>query len=171
MKGMKMKSVLIICMFSLITINAVLASSSSVTINSNDAVMELGDVPQNLMAVLLDNKIAQVEIKPNVFEVSVKNVRCDFSSRDAMFPDSSEAGLALVKCYKDAVVERNGNGTKLIESRYLYSVLETIEKYTDLAISDCAMGGRCSSFVRTITCKVDLNVEEMYRAYSCQLDQ
>ncbi len=168
---MKMKSLLLISAFSLLTIHAAMATSSSLTITSNDAIEELGNVPQYLMAVLLDNNISQVEVKPSLFEMNVKNVRCDYSSRDAVFPDSSEGGLAVVKCYKDAEIERNGNGTKLIEGRYLYNLLETIEKHTDFSISDCALGGRCTSFVSNITCTVNLEAEDMRSAYSCRLDQ
>jgi hypothetical protein len=166
-----MKTALMLTLFSFVITNAALAASSSLTVTSNEVISELGDVPQNLMAVLLDNNIAQVEVKPNVYTMTVENVRCDYLSRDAMFPDSSVAGLASIICYKDAEVERNGSGTKLIESRYLYSILETVEKHTAFAISDCAMGGRCTSFVSAINCQVDLNVEEMQRAYTCQLDQ
>ena len=128
---------------------------------------ELGRVPQNLMSVLLDQKFKQVEISKGVFEILVKDLRCDFSSRDALFPDSSIGGLPTVKCFVNAESIRNGKGKAIQDSRYIYDILNLVDTKTGAEIGDCSMGGKCSSFVKILKCQVDLNQEEMSKAYSC----
>lgn len=144
-------------------------ASNGVWLKSNDEDYVVAKLPQKLMATFVDQGFEQKEVSSGIFELNIKNVRCDYNSRDFLFPDASNAGLPTVKCYTNAEVEMNGAGTKIQESRYLHSLLETIEEKKDIAIGDCAMGGKCVSFVETIQCWVDLNAEYMADAYSCYL--
>lgn len=145
------------------------AIENGVWLKSNDEDSIVSKLPQQLMATFVDQGFKQKEISPGIFELTVKNVRCDFQSRDALYPDYSNAGLPSVKCYTDAVIEMNGNGIKIEESRYLNELFNTIEEKKNIAITDCAMGGKCVSYVSTIQCWVDLNRDEMKDAYSCFL--
>ena len=149
--------------------NTVMAAESGIWLKSNDEDYVVARLPQKLMATFVDQGFKQKEVSPGIFELKISNVRCDFNSRDPLYPDYSNAGLPSVKCYADADAEMNGKGTKIQESRYLNELFNTIQEKTDLPITDCAMGGKCMSYVTTIQCWVDLNMEEMKDAYSCFL--
>lgn len=146
------------------------AGETGVWLRSNDEDYVTARLPQKLMATFVDQGFKQKEVSPGIFELSIKNVRCDFQSRDALFPDASNAGLPSVKCYTDAEIEMNGNGVKIQEGRYLNELFNIIQEKKDISITDCAMGGKCVSYVSTIQCWVDLNMEEMKDAYSCYLE-
>lgn len=146
------------------------AGETGVWLKANDEDYTVARLPQKLMATFVDQGFKQKEVSPGIFELTVKNVRCDFQSRDALYPDYSNAGLPSVKCYTDAEIEMNGNGTRIQESRYLNELFNTIQEKKDISITDCAMGGKCVSYVSTIQCWVDLNMDEMKDAYSCYLE-
>ncbi len=153
----------------LLMANTVMAGESGVWLKSNDEDSVVARLPRLIMATFVDQGFKQKEISPGIFELKVSNVRCDYLSRDSAYPDLPTAGLPSVKCFTDAVLEMNGKGTKIQEGRYLNELFNTIQEKRDLPITDCAMGGKCVSFVSTIQCWVDLNMEEMKDAYSCFL--
>lgn len=148
---------------------SVMAGENGVWLKSNDEDYVVAKLPQKIMATFVDQGFKQKEVSPGIFELKVSNVRCDYLSRDPLYPDYSNGGLPSVKCYADADAEMNGKGTKIQESRYLNELFNMIQEKRDLPITDCAMGGKCVSFVTTIQCWVDLNMEEMKDAYSCYL--
>ncbi len=146
-----------------------MASENGVWLTSADEDSTVAKIPQSLMAIFVDQGFKQKEISPKIFELSVTNLRCDYQSRDALYPDQSNAGLPSVKCYINASPEMNGKGVKIEESRYLQGLLDTIGDKRGLDAKDCAMCGKCVTFVKTIRCWLDLNMEEMKDAYNCFL--
>ncbi len=143
------------------------AYASPVLIKSSDEDSELRKIPQNLMATFIDQKFKFVPISKNVYDLTIKNLRCDYDSRDSIYPDQYNAGLPRVNCYVNAEVEMNGKGTPVQESRYIVELLNLLQSKTDGTFTDCITGGRCVTFVSEIKCISDLNQEEMYKAYSC----
>lgn len=144
--------------------------NAKVIVKSDDSNSEVADLPQEFLSVFVDNGIKQFEISQKIYELSVQNIRCDITRRDALYPDYSNAGLTTIKCYTDAESDRLGNGTPINEGRFILSLINLVEAHRDVSFSDCSMGGKCVSFVNKIKCTVDLNKEYMSEAYSCELE-
>jgi hypothetical protein len=144
-------------------------SASTIIINSENSDYELAKVPQNLLATFVDQGFKQVEVTPKVWDLTIDGLRCDSLSRDNLYPDFSNAGLPSIKCYVNAVPEMNGIGIPVQESRFIQSLINIIEAKAYGDYSDCSMGGKCSSFIASIICTLDLNQDEMHKAYSCTI--
>ncbi|MBC7428686.1 MAG: hypothetical protein H7336_08760 [Bacteriovorax sp.] len=154
----------------LLALTCSVANANTVTLNSQNKDYELAKVPQNLMAAFVDQGFIQEESSTNVWDLTITGLRCDTQSRDALYPDYSNAGLPSVKCYVNAAPERLGAGSPIQESRYINSLINVIEAKANGEYSDCSMGGKCSSYIALIKCRIDLNQEEMHNAYSCKLE-
>lgn len=144
--------------------------NAKVIVKSDDSNSDVSSLPQDFLSVFVDNGIKQNEISQKVFELSVENIRCDITRRDALYPDYSNAGLTTIKCYSNAQSDRFGKGTLLNDGRFLLSLINSVEFHRNVNFSDCSMGGKCVSFVNKIKCTVDLNKELMSEAYSCELE-
>lgn len=138
-----------------------LAFAKTFVIESNSTNEKLSRVPQSLAAIFVYQGIKQIEVKPKVFEVTVKDVNCKFASMDVLYPDYKNAGLPQVKCFTGK--------KKLEEGIALFDILGTIANQTDNMIIDCVMGGRCFAEVEKIKCTSDLNQDVMSNAYKCEL--
>jgi hypothetical protein len=146
------------------------ASANTVTLMGNNAVYELAKLPQQIMATFVDQGFKQTEVSTNVYDLTIKGLRCDLQSNDALYPDYSNGGLPSVKCYVNADLETGGVGTPVQESRYIQSLISLIEAKAGGEYTDCAMGGKCTSFIKSIKCRIDENQDEMKNAFSCVLE-
>lgn len=145
------------------------AGESSFLVDSNNENEKLRVLPQQLMATFVDQGFKQKETSKGIFELKIKNLRCDINSRDFLYPDWSNAGLPSVKCFSNTRTEMGSKGKKILEGRYVNTLLGTLSsELNDFNVYDCAMGGKCIAFVKEIKCKIDLNQEEMHNAYSCE---
>lgn len=150
----------------LITVNCAFASTP-VLVKSSDKDYDLGRIPQNLMATFIDQNFNFIMVSKNVYDLTIRNLRCDYYSRDGMYPDYSNAGLPKVNCYVNAVPEMGGKGIPVLEGRYILELMDRLQSKTEGEFSDCSMGGKCVTFVKEIKCISDLNHAEMKDAYSC----
>lgn len=145
------------------------AAEETIVLRSSNEDSEIGKVPQLLMATFVDQKFKMTTVSKNIYNLKVLNLRCDYHSRDALYPDYFNGGLPKVNCYVNADLEMGSKGTPIEESRYLLSLINLIEKKMDVYYTDCAMGGKCVSFIDKIDCTSDLNQEEMNKAFTCSI--
>ena len=144
------------------------AADKTILIDANNPQRELSQIPQLWMATFVDQGFRQTETRKGVWELTIKNLRCDTHTRDVLYPDYSNAGLPEVKCFVNAVPERGGRGKAVQESRFIDELINRIEEHVpDVHYGDCAMGGKCTSFIKAIHCISDLNQAEMHDAFSC----
>jgi hypothetical protein len=144
-------------------------AESIFTITANDQNDVLASLPQNLMATFVDQGFKQKEISKGIFSLKINGLRCDSNSRDFIFPDSSIAGLPMVKCLVNTTPEYNADGKKIQEDRFIQSMIFQLENHlSGFEVTDCAMGGKCSFYIPKIECLIDLNQDEMRNAYSCK---
>jgi len=116
---------LFICSFLLSSIS--MAQAYTLLLDSNNSNDVLRKIPQNLMASFVDQGFKQVEVSSKIFELTIKNLRCDTNTRDVLYPDYSNAGLPSVKCYVNADLEKfERKGRAIEESRYIESLFSTI---------------------------------------------
>lgn len=137
------------------------ASANTVVLSSQNSDSELACLPQQLMATFVDQGFIQIQSSKNIWDLTLNNLRCDYRSNDALYPDYYNGGLPSVKC--------SVNNTPVQESRYIYSMITLIEAKAGGEFTDCAMGGKCTSIISSIKCRIDMNQEEMFKAYSCEL--
>ena len=145
------------------------AAEETIVIRSSSEDSEIEKIPQQLMAIFVDQKFKMISVSKNIYNLKVLNLRCDYHSRDALYPDYFNGGLPKVNCYVNADLEMGGKGTPVEESRYLLSLINLIEKKFDTYYTDCAMGGKCMSFIQKIDCTSDMNQDEMNKAFTCTL--
>lgn len=161
-----MKFFLALCFIMMTTVG--FSAERIITIDANNPQRVLSRIPQLWMATFVDQGFKQTETRKGVWELTIKKLRCDAHTRDVLYPDYSNAGLPSVKCFINASVERGGKGKVIQESRFIEELISRIENHVPEAqYSDCAMGGKCSSFIKVIHCISDLNKEEMHDAFSC----
>ena len=149
-------------LIALMTLFSTMVHANTITIKSNDLNEKMASIPQELAATFFYQGFKQTELEKNIFQIEVKNLECKLNSMNFYYPDDSRAGLPMVECFV--------GGKKIQEARYLTNLLSTIESQTkNFYIFDCAMGGRCILNLKSIKCISDLNQEEMFNAYSCEL--
>lgn len=141
-------------------------TNSVVRITSNHELEKLRQIPQSLMAALVEQGFKMQPLSSDTYELVVEDLTCHWKSRDAEFPDSIYGGLPTVKCFLE--INTDHEEVKVLqEGRYILSLLKEIERELDVNyFTDCAMG-QCWSVVRKISCTVDQR-GPMNSAFACQ---
>ena len=105
--------------------------------------------------------------------VEVKGFHCDSRSNGALDAADPHGGLPTLKCRINAKNEKDAkSGQPFAEARAMTHLLNEIQNAKDnggVAFGDCAMGGYCGTFARSISCTIDTKVESFINSgrWSC----
>jgi hypothetical protein len=105
--------------------------------------------------------------------VEVKGFHCDSRSNGALDAADPHGGLPTLKCRINAKNEKDGkSGQPFAEARAMTHLLDKIQNAKDnggVAFGDCAMGGYCGTFARSISCTIDTKIENFINSgrWSC----
>jgi len=145
------------------------APAASVTVS--DTTPGLPGVAVEATAMLVD---AGLPVRGSgKLTVEVKGFHCDSRSNGALDAADPHGGLPTLKCRINAKNEKDGkSGQPFAEARALTHLLDKIQNAKDnggVAFGDCAMGGYCGTFARSISCSIDTKVENFINGgrWSC----
>jgi hypothetical protein len=145
------------------------AAAASVTVS--DTTPGLPGVAVEVTAMLVD---AGLPVRGSgKLTVEVKGFHCDSRSNGALDAADPHGGLPTLKCRINAKNEKDGkSGQPFAEARALTHLLDKIQNAKDnggVAFGDCAMGGYCGTFARSISCTIDTKVESFINSgrWSC----
>ena len=145
------------------------AAAASVTVS--DTTPGLPGVAVEVTAMLVD---AGLPVRGSgKLTVEIKGFHCDSRSNAPLDAADPHAGLPTLKCRINAKNEKDGkSGQPFAEARALTHLLDKIQNAKDnggVAFGDCAMGGYCGTFARSISCTIDTKVESFINSgrWSC----
>ncbi len=145
------------------------AGAASVTVS--DTAPGLPGVALEATAILVD---AGLPVRGSgKLTVEVKGFHCDSRSNAPLDAADPHAGLPSLQCRINAKNERDTkSGQPFAEARAMTHLLDKIQNAKDnggVAFGDCAMGGYCGTFARSISCSIDTKVENFINGgrWSC----
>jgi hypothetical protein len=136
------------------------APAASVTVS--DTMPGLPGVAVEATAMLVDAGLP-MRGSGGKLTVEVKGFHCDSRSNAALDAADPHGGLPTLKCRINAKNEKDGRGGEAFaEARAMTDLLQKIQNAKDnggVAFGDCAMGGYCGTFARSISCTIDTTIE------------
>jgi hypothetical protein len=162
-----MKVALLASVCSIVATSAAL--SASVTMEGNST-----SIAAVTTAILLDAGVVLRDAGGGVFVLKAKNLHCDQHSNAAVDASDPRAAMTTVKCRIDSRNERGTDaGEAFGDGRAMIDLLQRAQAVgggTDFA--DCAMGGYCGIFAKTIKCTIDTNIHDFGNGsrWSCVFD-
>jgi hypothetical protein len=115
------------------------------------------------LALLIDAGSTIKNIGNGSFIVEVKNFHCDQYSRGPFDASDPLAGLSTIKCRIEAInLKDTHTGRPFADSRAMSDLLQRIQDSSvngAVQFSDCAMGGYCGTFVKSITCTINTAIQ------------
>ncbi len=98
------------------------------------------------------------------FMVEAKNFHCDQYSRGPFDASDPLAGLPTIKCRIEAAnLKDTHTGRPFAEGRAMSDLLQKIQDSGangNVQFGDCAMGGYCGTFVKSITCTINTAIQD-----------
>ena len=138
------------------------ATAGSVTVA--DTTSDVSGVAAATTALLLDAGLAVRNVGAGKFVVAAKDVHCDQRSNGPLDASDPHAGLPTLVCRIDARNERDTKTGKVFgNSRALLDLLDKVQASSlgaNVQFGDCAMGGYCGTYLKSIACTIDTKVED-----------
>lgn len=134
---------------------------ASVTIPDTSTV--LPGVASATLALIVDAGSTIKRIGSGNFIVEVENFHCDQYSRGSFDASDRFAGLSTIKCRIEARnLKDTHTGRPFADSRAMNDLLQKIQDTSingNVHFSDCAMGGYCGTFAKSITCTINTAIQ------------
>jgi hypothetical protein len=148
-----------------------LSSGLAASVTVSDTSAGLPGVALDATAILIDAGLQLRNIGGGKFTVEAKGLHCDRRSNAPLDAADPHAGVATLKCRINARNEKDSKiGQPFAEGRAMTELLDKIDAGdSGVHFSDCAMGGYCGTYVRTITCTIDTTVQNFIASgrWSC----
>jgi hypothetical protein len=148
------------------------AAAHAVSFTVSDKSSKQPGLARDTIAMLVDAGL-RLSGSGGKFTIEAQGLHCDQRSNAPVDAADPHAGLPTLKCRIGAKNERDTtSGQPFAEGRAMTDILEKIQNAADnggVAFNDCAMGGYCGTFVRTIRCTIDTHVENLNNGgrYAC----
>jgi hypothetical protein len=142
---------------------AFISPSFGASVTVPDTSTALPGVAAATLALLVDTGSTIQKIGSSNFIVEVKNFHCDQYSRGSFDASDRLAGLSTIKCRIEARnLKDTHTGRPFVDSRSMNDLLQRIQDTSvngKVHFSDCAMGGYCGTFVKSITCTINTAIQ------------
>jgi hypothetical protein len=144
--------------------------AASVTVPDNSPTMP--NVAATATAVLLDAGISAKKAGGGNFVVEAKGIHCDQHSNGPVDAADPHAGLPTVKCRIDAQNKKDTkSGRPFAEARTIFDLFDKVQQSGGggIQLTDCAMGGYCGAFAKSIRCTINTAVDDYSKGgrWSC----
>lgn len=155
-------------MKSLIVLSAVFAChfayAGSGTISSDESTFgDMAAVPQKVLSILFQNNMIAQDQGNGVYGVDMNNINCSSHSNDPLDTSDYHSGIPTEVCKFDSNEDLDSQmGTLLSDGRQVEDSalkLESSEWGYNLYFKDCAMGGKCVTFIKNIHCEIDTKID------------
>ncbi|HEX7674203.1 MAG TPA: hypothetical protein VF412_08530 [Bdellovibrio sp.] len=151
------------------------AHAASVTITSNQSTYgDIAQIPQQLISVMVENNIPFVK-KPNgIYSITMNKINCSSMSNAPVDSSDPHSGIPKEACrYNTKATLFPSTGKVMADGRYFEEGILKIQDSSfgsGVGFSDCAMGGKCVTYVKSAICTVDTKIEEFLSGrFSCTL--
>lgn len=142
---------------------AFMSPSFGASVTVPDTSTALPEVAAATLALLVDAGSTIKKTGNGNFVVEIKNFHCDQYSRGAFDASDPLAGLSTIQCRIEARnIKDTRTGRPFADSRAMNDLLRKIQDTSaigNVSFSDCAMGGYCGTFAKSITCTINTAVE------------
>ncbi len=140
------------------------AQAGSATITSDESVFhDVAAVPQQVLSLLLQNNADVQEKGDGVYAVEMNNINCSSHSNAPLDTSDYQSGIPSEVCrYNSNEDQDSQQGTLLSDGRLLEEnalKVENSEWGMNLYFQDCAMGGKCVTYIKNIHCDIDTKIE------------
>lgn len=142
--------------------------SGSVTLSGDST-----SVAATTAALLFDAGVVPKEARGGVFVVEARNLHCDQYSNMALDHSNPRAALPSIKCRINSENKRRAqSGQAFGEGRAMAELLHKAKVEGGVDFSDCAIGGYCGVFAKSIKCTIDTKNDDIGggRRWSCMFD-
>src|SRR5579871_342418 len=140
-----------------------MSASFGALVTVPDTSAELPDVAAATIALLIDDGTAVKKGEARKFIVKVDNFHCDQYSRGPFDASDPLADLPTIKCRTGAEnIKGTETGRPFTDSRAMSYLLQKIQNSSasnGVQFGDCAMGGYCSTFLKSISCTINTAIE------------
>jgi hypothetical protein len=114
------------------------------------------NLARDLISLLSDSGVALKKGANGVYTLKADKIRCDVSYNSAIEPTYPEAYLTKVDCRENAPeLGTPMSGKPLTQAHALLDYFDS----DNFQLGDCELGGRCHTYVKSISCSVDTKVE------------
>lgn len=142
---------------------AFISPSFGASVTVPDTSTALPEVAAATLALLVDAGSPIKKMGSGNFMVEIKNFHCDQYSRGAFDASDRLAGLSTIKCRIEARnLKDTHSGRPFADSRAMNDLLRKIQDTSvsvNVRFSDCAMGGYCGTFAKSITCTINTAIQ------------
>ena len=142
---------------------AFLSPSFGASITVADPSTTLPGVAVETLSLLLDAGLPLKNIGNARFSLEAKNFHCDQYARGALDASDPVAGIPTIKCRIESENRKDTHtGRPFAEGRAMDDLLQKIQDSNVrgyVHFSDCAMGGYCGTFVKSIICTIDSTIQ------------
>jgi hypothetical protein len=142
---------------------ALISPSFGASVTVPDTSTALPGVAAATLALVVDAGLTIKKTESGKFIVEVRNFHCDQYSRDSFDASDRLAGLSTIKCRIEASnLKDTQTGRPFVDSRAMNDLLQRIQDASvngNVHFSDCAMGGYCGTYVKSITCAINTAIQ------------
>lgn len=142
---------------------AFISPSFGASVTVPDTSTALPEVAAATLALLVNSGSTIKKTGSGSFMLEIKNFHCDQYSRGAFDASDPLAGLSTIKCKIGAKnIKDASTGRPFADSRAMNDLLRKIQDTSvsgNVHFSDCAMGGYCGTFVKSIACTINTAIQ------------
>ena len=138
-----------------------LVPARAASVDVSDTNPALPGLAQEVTGLLADNGLPFKSIGGGKFTLTAKGFHCDQRSNGPLDAADKHGGLPTLACRIGAKNLQNTHTGKHFGDGYALSDLLTKVSMASPAVqfSDCALGGYCGTFVKSITCTIDTHID------------
>ena len=135
------------------------ANAASVTVSDTSAA--LPGLAQMTTAIQVDNGLALHNAGGGKFTVTAKKFHCDQRSNGALDASAVKGGLPALACRINSKNLRDTHaGQHFGDGHALNDILGKVSSaLAAVQFGDCALGGYCGVFAKSITCTIDTAID------------
>ena len=137
------------------------AQARAASVDVADTSAALPGLAQDVTAILVDNGLPLKSIGGGKFAVTAKGFHCDSKSNGPLDASDKHGGLPSLACRIGAKnVSGTHSGKRFGDMHALNDDLGKVSTALPaVQFGDCAAGGHCTTFAKSITCTVDTHID------------
>ena len=138
-----------------------------INLSDKDADNTKAVLPARLISLLSDAKLPLKAGKNGVYTIEAKKLFCKRGYRTAIEPSNPLFEIGTSSCFINSAQGSQPSGTEISQADGLFDFFSD-----KLDLTDCAMGGRCYTWVKSVICSIDTKIEIPQGAgrFTCQVN-
>ena len=134
------------------------ADAASVTVS--DSSTTLSGVAAATAAMLIDARLSLHNAGSGNYTVEATGLHCDGHSNGPLDASDPHASLPTLKCRIRAKNKKyTHSGQRFGDGRTMQDLLQKVQDAGGVQLTDCAMGGYCGTFAKSIKCTINTTID------------